>query len=427
MHYISTRDTTHRVDPLDALSRGLAADGGLYVPESFPHFTPADFDTDSNFHAQASRLLQPFFGQNLNPERLDEILATAINFDLPVTGYDEHSRVLELFHGPTAAFKDVGARFLATTFNQTGHSQQTIIVATSGDTGGAVASAFADYPDSRVVILYPRGMVSARQEQQLTCWPDHVTSICIDGSFDDCQRLAKQALGDQELVSRLNLTSANSISIGRLLPQMTYYASTSLNVWRQTGNACSFVIPTGNLGNALAAIWARQLGLPIDRIVLATNANRTIPDFLDSGTWTPGETVATLASAMDVSNPSNMERLRHLMPSHDTIRQHVTAVSVSDEEIRGQIRQDYQRLGRIWCPHSASAAVAHQRLNSGDDNRHWVLVATAHAAKFETIVEPLIDTEVPVPDALARILELPGRKLEMPASWSVVREHLAQI
>jgi threonine synthase len=266
-------------------------------------------------------------------------------------------------------------------------------------------------------------MVSARQEQQLTCWPDHITSIRVNGSFDDCQRLAKQALNDEVLCDQLSLTSANSISIGRLLPQMSYYAISSLEAHRVHGGLSHYVIPTGNLGNALAAIWLRTLGFPIGRIVLATNANRTIPDYLDDGVWSPGETVATLASAMDVGNPSNMERLNHLMPEHQTLRDSISAHAVDDQDIAAQIRSDYQQHGRIWCPHSASAAVVYRKLQT-DPSEHWILVATAHAAKFNDIVEPLIGTTITLPESLAAILARPSRVRDMAPDWPAFRSIL---
>lgn len=426
MRYISTRDEQHQVSPAEALGRGLAPGGGLYVPKSFPDLSIETLLGLTDPIALTTALLGPFLAPDLDAAQLERIVRRALHFPLPLTDHEGRARVLELYHGPTAAFKDVGAGFLSAAFSELGQTGRTIVVATSGDTGGAVAQAFADYPDERVVILYPRGMVSARQEQQLTCWPDHITSIRVSGSFDDCQRLAKQALNDAELVDQLRLTSANSISIGRLLPQMSYYAVSSLAGYREHGASSHYIIPTGNLGNALAAIWLRSLGFPIGQIVLATNANRTIPDYLEDGIWSPGETVATLASAMDVGNPSNMERLNHLLPDLQHLRDSVTAHAVEDRDIEARIRQDYQCHGRFWCPHSASAAVVHDRIRT-DPAEHWILVATAHAAKFNDIVEPLINAPVPVPESLAAILARPSRAVDMPPQWSAFRSILARL
>jgi threonine synthase len=230
----------------------------------------------------------------------------------------------------------------------------------------------------------------------------------VDGTFDDCQRLVKEAFVDAALHARHRFSSANSINIGRLLPQMVYYVASSLEVRRRTGAAASYVIPAGNLGNAFAAVWARALGFPIERIVLAHNLNRTVPEYLASGLWQPGPSVPTLASAMDVGNPSNMERLRFLYPTLDALRLQVSADSVDDDAIRARTRTDYARYGRAWCPHTATAAEVYARLAAADRRaRPWVLVATAHPAKFNEIVEPLIGTPIEVPESLARLLRLP--------------------
>ena len=284
----------------------------------------------------------------------------------------------------------------------------TILVATSGDTGGAVAAAFHGRPWVRVVILYPKGLVSDRQEQQLTCWGENVRALRVGGTFDDCQRLVKEAFVDAGLRARHHFSSANSINIGRLLPQMVYYAAASLEVRRRTGKSASFVIPAGNLGNAFAAMWARAVGFPVGRIILAHNANRTVPDFLRDGEWRPRPSVQTLASAMDVGNPSNMERVRALYPTFAAVSEHLSAESVDDATIRRRIGEDFMRFGREWCPHTATAAEVYQRLSERErrDNP-WILVATAHPAKFNDIVEPIIGKSVDVPPALARLLALP--------------------
>jgi len=336
--------------------------------------------------------------------------------------------VLELFHGPTAAFKDFGARFLAACFAHLREAQSrplTILVATSGDTGGAVAAAFYGRPRIAVAVLFPKGLVSPTQERQLTCWGGNVRSLAVRGSFDDCQRLVKEAFLDMGLKAHTQLSSANSINLGRLLPQSVYYAATSLAIWRRYGERASFIVPSGNLGNSLGCLWARQMGLPIGEVVLAHNANRTVPDYLESGAWRPRPSVATLASAMDVGDPSNMERLRALYPEIGPLRAAVSAVSVSDEEIRARIRFGYERYGQIWCPHTATAAEAFERLPADKRRRgRWVLVATAHAAKFREIVEPLIGRAVPVPEALAALFARPSQYVEIEASLSALRAAL---
>jgi threonine synthase len=306
---------------------------------------------------------------------------------------------------------------------QCGHDARplSVLVATSGDTGGAVAAAFHRRSGMRVDVFYPHGQVSGRQEHQLTCWSDNVRAFRVDGTFDECQDLVKAAFQDEELNTRARLTSANSINLGRLLPQMVYYALSAIEIWRASGDAPSFIVPTGNLGNALACIWARSAGLPIGEIVLATNRNRAIADFFATGMWEPRASVASLASAMDVGNPSNMERLRDLY-AHADLTQAFRARAVDDDEIRAQIKKDYDRFGQIWCPHTATAFRVYDELEPGRRAAaHWVCVATAHPAKFEEIVEPLIGREIPLPAALAEILALPTEKIDILADLNVLR------
>jgi threonine synthase len=426
MRFVSTRDAAHSATLSQALQRGIAPDGGLYVPERFPQFSTADFDGLGTLPDVAARLLQPFFaGDALEPE-LARITAEAFDFPVPIVplpGAGPDVGVLELFHGPTAAFKDFGARFLAACMARIPHSRPvTILVATSGDTGGAVAAAFHGRPGMRVVVLYPDGLVSPRQEQQLTCWGGNVSALSVAGTFDDCQRLVKAAFAEADLRERFELSSANSINVGRLLPQASYYAYASLQVWRRTGRPANFVVPSGNLGNVLACVWARQVGLPIGTVSMAFNANRTVPDYLERGEWAPRPSVATLASAMDVGNPSNMERLRHLYPEWRQMTESVSAVSITDDEIRARIRADHASLGQVWCPHTATAAEAYARLAPARRAAGpWLLVATAHPAKFPETVEPLIGGVVPVPPALARLLELPRSVRHVSATLDAVR------
>jgi threonine synthase len=319
--------------------------------------------------------------------------------------------VLELFHGPTAAFKDFGARFLAATMQRlrkSGDRPLNILVATSGDTGGAVAAAFHRRPGVQVSVLFPKGLVSPTQELQLTCWGDNVHSYRVSGTFDDCQRLVKDAFVDPGLKAKFELSSANSINLGRLLPQAVYYAATSLAIFREHGVKPDYIIPSGNLGNSVACVWARKIGLPIGRIVLAHNANRTVPDFLSSGDWQPRASVPTLASAMDVGSPSNMERLRALFPDLGAIRGAVRAESVTDDAIRSRIGADFRTYGKTWCPHTATAAEVYARMDAAERGQgRWVLVSTAHPAKFREIVEPLVGQRIEIPESLAKLFSRP--------------------
>jgi threonine synthase len=427
LSYVSSRGGGPSVALSEAIRQGLAPDGGLYMPTRLP-VVDVDASRDGSSLPEIARAaLDGFFaGDRLQP-LLRQIADAALDLDAPttaVTGSEHPLFALELFHGPTAAFKDFGARFLAESLErlEEGAAQPlSILVATSGDTGGAVAAAFHRRPWVRIVILYPKGLVSPRQEQQLTCWGDNVLSLRIDGTFDDCQRLVKEAFLDAALRRRHRFSSANSINIGRLLPQMVYYVASSLDIERRTGAAPGYVIPAGNLGNAFAAVWARALGFPIGRIILAHNANRTVPDFLESGNWRPRPSIATLASAMDVGNPSNMERIRALYPALDSLREQLSAVSIDDATIRARIGEDFMHYGREWCPHTATAAEVYSRLSPRERGAHpWVLVATAHPAKFDEVVEPIIGKAIEIPDTLSRLLRLPQHFRDLPPTLEAV-------
>ena len=414
MRYLSTRGG-EETDLVDAVMRGLATDGGLFVPDELPRFTPNDF-RGTTLAEISAELLAPFFEGSGLEGQLGAICRDAFDFPVPLRPLVEANgelSVLELFHGPTAAFKDVGARFLAAVMEHalprfTDQRPLTILVATSGDTGGAVAAAFHQRRGIRVGVLFPKGQVSPRQQHQLTCWGDNIRAFEVEGSFDDCQALVKAAFTDSDLQRRHRLSAANSINVGRLLPQAAYHAAASLWHWRKHGTAASSIVPTGNLGNGMACVWARAMGLPIGDVVFAVNANRTIPDFLSTGQWQPRPSTATLASAMDVGNPSNMERLRNLIPDFAELRGTVEAYPVDDEAIRAQIAKDYARFGQVWCPHTATGFWVYDHLPASRRvGRPWIVCATAHPAKFETIVEPVIGRAVAVPEALADLLQRP--------------------
>jgi threonine synthase len=429
-HYVSTRDSEHRVLLSQALANGIAPDGGLYVPERFPHFVARQFEGVEELPDVATRLLTPFAEGDPLASELETICKEAFNFPavlVPLEQAPGPASVLELFHGPTSAFKDFGARFLAACLERIRRGAErklTILVATSGDTGGAVAAAFHNRPGIEVVVLYPKGLVSERQAHQLSCWGGNVRTYAVKGTFDECQRMVKEAFLDPTLRLTHQLSSANSINVGRLLPQMVYYAKAGLELWRQSGRRANFIIPSGNLGNSLACIWARHIGMPIGEIVLATNANQSVTEFLRTGEWLPKASVATLASAMDVGNPSNMERLRALHPEFEELQGQIGASSVDDIEIRATIRRDSHELNQLWCPHTATAAKVFRRLLARGARGHWVLVSTAHPAKFNDIVEAQTGREVPVPPALDRLLSLPRQEKELDASLEALRAEL---
>jgi threonine synthase len=329
----------------------------------------------------------------------------AFNFPTPIVDVGDH-KILELFHGPTAAFKDYGARFLARVLSAISAREQverTILVATSGDTGGAVASAFFGVPNIRVVILYPKGRISDRQETQLNCWGENVTSTAVLGTFDDCQRMVKAAFSDRELRATHGLSSANSINVGRLIPQMSYYGWSSLAL--STGEPVDYCIPTGNLGNALASVWAKRVGFPIGSIQLATNANPTLVEFFDSGEYAGRDAIATHANAMDVGDPSNFERLHDLLPDRDAMLAFgLSVASVTDETIERQIRSTYEKSGYVLDPHTA-CAVSVAKPGA-------VVAATADPAKFEQVVEPIVGP-IEMPPQLAALMQRKTRYQEI--------------
>ncbi len=430
MHFISTRNNAPAATLSQAIAAGLAPDGGLYVPQQMP---PArNLQAGASLAETAAMLLQPFFAGDALEDELPRICKEAFDFPAPLQPLaTRNDHVLELFHGPTAAFKDFGARFLAASLTRLRAGQEhplTIVVATSGDTGAAVAAAFHNQPNLHVVVLYPDGRVSPRQAHQLGCLGGNIRALRVAGSFDDCQGMAKQALNDADLQAQVPLSSANSISLGRLLPQMSYYAHAALTHHAAHGGLLNFVIPTGNLGNAMAAIMARALGVPLGRIVLATNANRVLPDYFNGGDYQPKASVATLANAMDVGAPSNFERLRWLYAGDDAaLRPAFASHAVDDATIVDTIAARHRQFGEVFCPHTATAVQVLEQLRASGEaaaDEHWAVAATAHPAKFESVVEPLIGREVPVPPALAELLKRPAHAEPCAPEYAALRNKL---
>lgn len=401
MMYVSTRSVTgDKSTASEAILKGLAPDGGLFIPESIPRI-PEDFTLSKGAWYAMYQAMKPYFeGDELEGD-LEEIAKNAFSFPVPFH-HNEGKDTLELFYGSTAAFKDFGARFLAFSMEKLLEKRNRdlcILVATSGDTGGAVASAFHNRKHLSVKVLFPKGRVAERQQKQLTCWNGNVESYEVDGTFDDCQKMVKDAFMDSSLSG---LSSANSINLGRLLPQMAYYVYASSLYKEIYGREAVFIIPSGNVGNSTGAFWAKAMGAPIKSIVLAVNANRTIPDYLESGEYRPRPSVETLANAMDVGAPSNMERLFAMFPSVEEFRANVASYSVSDDEIRRTIGEEYRESGHIICPHTACGERVRRDHYADEDT---VVVATAHPAKFERIVEPIIGGPVAIPKQLFDILQ----------------------
>ena len=415
MKFVSTRGQAPATSLSQALRNGAAPDGGLYMPEVIPA-APAGLDPDAPLAAFAAELLKPFFEGDDLASALPSICAEAFDFPVPIVVPDAEQpglNAIELFHGPTGAFKDFGARFLMGCFDRLAGSEPlNVLVATSGDTGGAVGCAAENRSSVRATILFPHGRVSPFQERQLTCWGENVQALDIDGDFDDCQQLVKAAFADPEMASEHRLTSANSINFGRLLPQLAYTARAVLQIHARTGIEPGIVVPSGNLGQGFSVLLAKAMGLPVGPVVLATNANRTLKDWRDTGKYAARPSLETLANAMDVGNPSNFERVAAL----ETEPADVQVELVTDEQIRSRISSDYRRSGYVWCPHSATAAEAFARLGAeAQSERPWIIAATAHPYKFADIVEPLIGTKIEPTPALAAIYERPTRKVEISA------------
>lgn len=413
VNFISTRGSQiYSID--EVLAKGIADDGGLFVPKLLPKIKLEDLSSSMTLADTAKVLLKPFFRESLLKNSLNQIISESLSFPIPAVKMPSAQNLwlLELFHGPTAAFKDVGAGFLASCMsrlNKTEDSPLVVLVATSGDTGGAVAAAFHGLPNVKVIILFPKGKVSKRQEKQLTCWGGNILSLSVNGTFDDCQKLVKSVFVDPNLPLRYRFSSANSINFGRLLPQSIYYAHSSLMHFRGRGKKANFIIPTGNLGNGLACILARKMGFPVGDIVLSVNENRLIVDYLNGAEWLPKKSIQTLANAMDVGNPSNMERLSSLFGDASKLKGKIRAVSVSDKNISNEITRFFKQTNTIICPHTATAAYAYNQFNDEVKmHQDWIIAATAHPAKFETIVEPLIDQEIAVPVELEALLDKPN-------------------
>ena len=403
---VSTRGHAPAVSFKEAVLAGLAPDGGLYVPSSLTA-RPEEFWNvlrGKSFQDVSAALAASLVGDEIEAGALDRLIRDALNFPVEMHRLDAGLQSVELFHGPTFAFKDFGARTLARVMAlaDRGGSPLTVLVATSGDTGSAVAQAFFGVAGTRVVVLYPDGKVTPVQEAQFTTLGGNVTAVAVRGSFDDCQRLAKEAFANRELSGRMRLTSANSISLGRLIPQIFYYAYASLQLPK---NARAMVsVPSGNFGNLVAGVMAWKLGAPIEGFVAATTINDVVPRYFVTGRWEPRPSIPTLANAMDVGNPSNFERLQWLFDGDLRAMKACIATSVhTDDQVKAVIRELFDRFAYVADPHTAIAFLGAR----GVSERQRMLLATAHPAKFREVVEPIIRQDVPLPPALAQAMARP--------------------
>jgi threonine synthase len=424
MQYFSTNRKAPHVSFREAVRRGQPDDKGLYFPEEIPRLPPGfldDLHKKSNEEI-AFEVIRPYIGNEIAEERLYEICAETVNFPFPLVSVSENISALELFHGPTLAFKDVGARFMSRClrhFSREKSEKTIVIVATSGDTGGAVANGFFGVEDVEVVILYPKGKVSRVQELQLTTLGGNVTALEVDGVFDDCQALAKQALADAELQKLVFLTSANSINVARWLPQQFYYFY-AIRDWE--GGPPVISVPSGNFGNICAGILAHISGLPVAKFIAACNANDVIPDFLRTGSLEPRASVATLSNAMDVGNPSNFVRILEIF-GHNfvNLKEKLEAVSISDETTAATMHEVYDTYRYMLDPHGA---VGYRAL--ADTGRKGIFLETAHPVKFDSVGE-LLGIEVEAPEEISNLFTREGKKIRIAPDYQELRKLILEI
>ncbi len=427
MNLVSTGQSTERIDFRTAVKRGLAPDGGLYLPESIP-VLPRSFWAemhDKSISDVARRVFDKLLKENFNPSQLDDITERAFTFDAPVVGLDDDTFILELFHGPTLAFKDFGARTMAAMLSVMAQEQGetiTIVTATSGDTGAAVAHGFYKTPGVEVYVFYPGGQVSSLQEKQFATLGENITALKVDGTFDDCQRLVKACFIDEQIRSGKQLTTANSINIARLLPQMIYYIHAVARLTGADESYSSLVcsVPSGNFGNLTAGLLAYKLGLPVKRFVAATNSNHIVPDYLQDGIFRPQTSIRTISNAMDVGNPSNFDRMLALYDhDHRAMAQDVHGAWYDDEQTGEAIVSVWNKYGYLMDPHTAVGY-----LGCRDDLRkgeRGLILSTAHPAKFPETIDRLIPGALQMPERLKEMAERTVKSISIPANMEAVR------
>ena len=423
MQFHSTKNKSETAAFHEAILRGLPPDNGLYFPDHIPTLPLETWmgEEDTQPHHLATEIIWPYAEGSMERTDLERICAEAINFPFPLVETDERRYALELFHGPTLAFKDVGARFLARAISHFSDKKVTVLVATSGDTGSAVAQGFYNVDGIDVVLLYPKGRISKVQEQQLTTVGGNVQALEVDGAFDDCQAMVKEAFLDAQLQATRPLTSANSINIARWIPQATYYASTV----HMLGENVLFSVPSGNFGNLAAGLLAHKMGMPCKGFIAATNANSVVPEYLESGDYQPRASVATISNAMDVGAPSNFIRLTRLFGEDlDAFRQTVSGFHLDDDATRQRIRHIHNTSGYVCDPHGA---IGHQALDSAleaDPEALGVFLHTAAPCKFGDVVAPEIGNDPHMPDRLKAIIDRPKQAVHIAATYAALRDYL---
>ena len=430
MQYYSTNGKAPLATLEEAVVRGLAPDKGLYMPQEIRPLPQEFFDNIENmsFQEMSYQVAHNFFGDDVDAESLREIVFDTLAFETPIVKVEDNIYSLELFHGPTLAFKDVGARFMARLLRyfikREGKKQVNVLVATSGDTGSAVANGFLGVDGIHVYVLYPKGKVSKIQESQFTTLGKNITAIEVDGVFDDCQALVKSAFMDEELQGHMNLTSANSINVARFLPQAFYYFNAYAQA-KKLGKADNLTIcvPSGNFGNITAGLFAQRMGLPIKHLIAANNANDIFYNYLLSGIYSPKASIQTIANAMDVGDPSNFARILDLYKSsHTEICNHISGATYTDDEIAATMKKCYEQTGYVLDPHGACGYQAlKDNLKEGETG---VFLETAHPAKFKEKVDAILSTDIEIPTRLADFMKGKKQSLEMTADFSAFKQFL---
>ncbi len=429
MKYYSLHHNSPQVSFREAVINGIAPDRGLYFPQEIRPLPPSFFEKIGAYDEQeiAFSAIRQFVGADIPEDELRTILGQVLDFEFPLVAIEEGVATLELFHGPTMAFKDVGARFMARClgyFSGDRKKEVTVLVATSGDTGGAVANGFLGVPGVQVVILYPRGKVSEIQERQLTTLGRNISALEVEGTFDDCQRMVKQAFLDADLKQHTTLTSANSINVARWLPQMFYF----LFAYRQAadqGKELVFSVPSGNFGNICAGMVAQRLGMPVTHFIASTNINDTVPRFMQQGHYDPRPSLSTISNAMDVGDPSNFDRIRHLFDDDfQALANHLTAYSFTDKETRKAILHIYQHSGYVADPHGAVGYLGVKKYQETHPHTYGIFLETAHPIKFLDVVEPVLGKKLEIPPQIQKVMD--GKKVSTPiATYDELQSFLA--
>ncbi|MCE9677991.1 threonine synthase [Shewanella sp. AS1] len=422
MELYNLKHPEQKVSFTEAVKLGLGRDRGLFFPTLIPVMDNIDELLNMPFVARSKAILGAWLAQEIGQNSVDRLVENAFNFELPLVSVDEKRACLELFHGPTLAFKDFGARFMAQCLNQLAVQERvTILTATSGDTGAAVADAFFGLDKIKVMVLYPKGKISALQEKMFTTLGDNIHTVAVESDFDACQDLVKAAFEDTEVRDELHLNSANSINISRLLAQICYYFEAVAQFKRSHSDDPVIAVPSGNFGNLTAGLFAKAMGLPIKRFVAATNSNDTVPRYLSDGTWSPKSTVATLSNAMDVAEPSNWPRVEAIVQAMGWSLKDIVGVALSEEETQAALSQLYQS-GYLSEPHAAIAAQALTlTLQPGE---HGIFLGTAHPAKFKDVVDSTLELDIPLPSELEAVKDKASLSVSLTPDFTVLKQHM---